>query len=354
MLAMKSVLLGGVALCLFAFPALAQTAQESKLDLARYGLMKAGCASYPGHIEFLDDDHLVVSAPLAYPCDKSDRDKPTDTRITEIDLQGHELAAIRRSDVVELIAGPIGNVTVCTGDRVELLSRNLQVVQSILLSGSGSSKGCSFAVQSPSRTAMAFWGPAKSQLRLYHGSFSDPVAEITISKGQNFEGVADDGFIVCVKARKQCDIVGSDGIVRSFAMPELGGATGNYVAGLVAPDRLLVGSFDGRRLYAETPTGETVIVADIAKMRPPFINSSSTEMSATEPRRILYRVDGCLLGDFDDCYGVVFRRFAVFDSQTSRMLFRHSYAPDADLKISPNGHIVMEQDGPVVHLFRLP
>jgi hypothetical protein len=78
----------------------------------------------------------------------------------------------------------------------------------------------------------------------------------------------------------------------------LGGASGYYIVGLVAPDRLLVASFD-------------------------------------------------------DCYGVVFRRFAVFDSQTSRMLFRHSYAPGADLKISSNGHIVMEQDGPEVHLFRL-
>jgi hypothetical protein len=95
-------------------------------------------------------------------------------------------------------------------------------------------------------------------------------------------------------------------------------------------------------------------MGDIAKIRPPFIDSSDTKMSAAEPRRILYRVDGCLLGDFDDCYGVVFHRFAVFNSQTSRMLFRHSYAPGANLKISPNGHIVMEQDGAEVHLFRIP
>lgn len=137
-------------------------------------------------------------------------------------------------------------------------------------------------------------------------------------------------------------------------MPELWGNSGSHIVGLIAPDRLLFASFDGKRLYAETPTGETVTMGDIAKIRPPFIDSTGTEMSAAEPRRILYHVDGCVLGDFDDCYGVVFRRFAVFDSQTSRMLFRHSYAPGADLKISPNGHIVMEQDGAEVHLFQLP
>ena len=352
---MRFAITGGAALFLIALLGQAQTAQEWKLDLSQYGLVKAGCFGYPGHLEFLDDDHLVVSAPVAFTCDKSDRGKPTDTRITEIDLQGHELAAIRRPDLVELVAGPIEYVTVCTADRVELLSRNLQVARSITLSGSGQSGGCDFGGElSPSRTAMAIWGPAKSQLRLYQGSSSDPIAEIMMPKGESFRGATDDGFLVCVKERKQCEVVGSHGPARSFAMPQLGGASGYYIVGLVASDRLLVASFDGKRLFAETPTGETVTMGDIAKIRPPFIDSSDTKMSAAEPRRILYRVDGCLLGDFDDCYGVVFHRFAVFNSQTSRMLFRHSYAPGANLKISPNGHIVMEQDGAEVHLFRIP
>lgn len=332
----------------------AQTPQEWKLDLSRYGLVKTSCVWYPGHIEFLDDDHVVVSAPVAYNCDKSERDKPTDTRITEIDLQGHELAAIRRADVVELKGGPIGFVTVCTGDRFELLSRNLQAARSIALSG-GEPFGCYFGgMLSPSRTTIAIWGPPKShQLRLYYGSSSEPVAEITMSKGQNLRAVADDGFLVCVEQRKQCQVVDSHGPVRTFAVPQLGAASGYYVVGLAASDRLLVASFDGKRLSAISPTGETVTSGNLAKIKPPFINSSDAQLSAAEPRRVLYRVDGCLLGDFDDCYGVVFRHFAVFDSQTLRMLFRHSYAPDADLKISPNGHIVMERDGAEVHFFRL-
>jgi hypothetical protein len=219
---MKFALAGGTALFLVALLGRAQTAQEWKLDLAQYGLVKAGCAWYPGHIEFLDDDHLVVSAPVAYTCDKSNRGKPTDTRITEIDLQGHELAAIRRTDVAEFAAGPIGYVTVCTGDRVELLSRNLQVAWSIALSGSGQSGGCYFGGGlSPSQTAMAIAGPANSQFRLYQGSSSDPIAEITASRGQSVRAVADDGFLVCVEEGKQCEVVGSLGVVRSFAMPEL-------------------------------------------------------------------------------------------------------------------------------------
>jgi hypothetical protein len=133
--------------------------------------------------------------------------------------------------------------------------------------------------------------------------------QITTSKGQSVRAVADDGFLVCEKERKQCEVLGSRGSAHRFPMPELGGSSGYYIVGLVASDRLLVASFDGKRLYAETPTGETVDMGDVAKIKPPFINGSSVEMSAAEPRRILYQVDGCLLGDFDDCYGVVFRRF---------------------------------------------
>jgi hypothetical protein len=352
---MKFVLASGAVLLLIALPGPAQTAKEWKLDLGQYGLVKPACASYMGRVEFLDDDHLVVSAPVADTCEKSNWGKPIETRITEIDLQGREEASIRRSDVVQFAAGPIGYVTVCTGDRVELLSSKLTVANSITISENGQPGGCYFGGGlSPSRTAMVVAGPAKSQFRLYGGSSSEPIADITIAKGDSVRAIADDGFLVCVKEKKQCEVVGSHGVVRSFAMPQLGGASGYYIVGLVASDRLLVASFDGKRLYTETPTGEAVTMGDIAKIKPPFIDGSETEMSAAEPRRILYSVDGCLLGDIDDCYGVVFRRFAVFDSQTSRMLFRHNYAPGADLKISPNGHIVMEQDGAEVHLFRLP
>src|ERR1035441_3622243 len=98
---MRFALTGGAALFLIALLGQAQTAQEWKLDLSQYGLVKGSCVWYPGHLEFLDDDHVVVSAPVAYNCDKNERDKPTDTRITEIDLQGHELASVRRADVVE-------------------------------------------------------------------------------------------------------------------------------------------------------------------------------------------------------------------------------------------------------------
>ena len=155
----------------------AQTAQEWKLNLAPFGLVKAGCAWYPGDVEFLDDDHLIVSAPVAYTCGKSDRDKPIDTRITEIDLQGHEVAGSRKPDVVELVAAPLGYVGVCTGDRIELLSPNLEVARSIALPETGRAGRCFWSGGlSPSRTAMAIWGPAKSEIRLYQGSSADPIA----------------------------------------------------------------------------------------------------------------------------------------------------------------------------------
>lgn len=342
-------------LSLIALSGRAQTTREWKLDLTRYGFVKDACTSYMGRVDFLDDEHLIINAPAAETCDQSNGNKSRNTRITVVDLQGQELATVQRTDVAEMLPGPIGYALVCTGKRIELLSRDLKTAWSMVLSDAGHFGECIFGGGlSPSRTAMTIWDPAGYQLRLYQEPSHTLIAELTTAKGQSIRAVADDGFLVCVNEKNECRVIGSHGIERSFPMPQLGGASGYYIVGLVSPDRMLVASFDGKHLYAETPTGKTIPMGDIAKLKPPFIDSSNTEMSTVEPRRILYHVDGCLLGDFDDCYGVVFRRFAVFDSQTGQMLFRHSYAPGAELKISPDGHVVMEQDGAEAHLFRLP
>jgi hypothetical protein len=277
-------------------------------------------------------------------------------RITVVDLQGHELATLRRSDVVEAVAGPLGHFAICTGHRVDFLSGDLKLTGSAAMSPLDQYGFCFPArMHSPSRKAIAVYDrasqtPRITRYRLYDGTSSDPIAEISISKGQRVAAFADDGFLICEEAKKRCNRTGQHDPLPSFPMPE----PRTRIAGLIAPDRLLMTDYDGRQLYAESPAGEDISMGDIAKIRPPFIDSTETQMSAASPRRILYRTDGCLLGDFDDCYGVVFRRFAVFDSQTSRMLFRHGYAPGADLKISPNGKMVLEHDGPEIHLFLIP
>ena len=191
-------------------------------------------------------------------------------------------------------------------------------------------------------------------MRLYQGSSSSPIAEITTTKGQSVRAIADDGFLVCNGESGHCDVIGPQGVIRSFLAPQLGGAAGYYIVGLLAPDKLLFAGFNGKRLYTETAAGTTLEMGDVAALKPPFIDQSHAQLSAVEPRRILYQVDGCLLGDFDDCYGVVFHRFAVFDSQTAKMLVRHTYQAGADLKLSPNGKLVLEQNGSHVHFVRIP
>lgn len=171
--------------------------QEWTLDLTQYGLIKAGCVRYPGHVEFLDDDHLVISAPVSSDC-KSYSGKPLETRITEIDLQGNKLADVRRADVALLTAGPTGFVSLCTGDHVELLGHNLQPAQSISISRKEPCTSCYLGLGlTPSHTAIAIRGPGNSQVRLYRGSSSSPIAEITTAKGQSVRAIADDGFLVC-------------------------------------------------------------------------------------------------------------------------------------------------------------
>jgi hypothetical protein len=137
-------------------------------------------------------------------------------------------------------------------------------------------------------------GPGRSQFRLYRVSSKEPVAELWTSKWQTIAAVAEDGFLVCERNKSRCEVVGPVGTVRSF--PSSG--FGYHIVGLLKPERLLIADYAVKNLFAETTAGDRVAVADVAKIRPPFINGSTIEMSSLEPRRVLYRVDGCLLGDY--------------------------------------------------------
>ncbi len=339
-----------LSLLFLATPCHAQTVSESKINLAPYGFVKSSCVWYPGDVEFLDDEHLVLNAPAITKCDKSLWDSPTATTITVINLKGEEVASSHRSDVIRMSAGPTGYVSVCVGDHVELLSVGLQVSESIPLTSGRTVSRCAFyGGLTPSRNAMVISGPGHHEFTIYRVSPAGST-RIEIPKGYNVRAVADSGLLLCKNV--QCEVSGSAGVLRRF--PSLEGAYDVDIKGLVSQDRLLVADRDGKRLYTIDPSGGKRTLADLSKIKPPFINSSDSQLSAAEPRRVLYRVDGCLLGDFDDCYGDIFHRFAVFDSQNGQLLFRHGYAAEANLKISPNGRTIAEQNGTELRLFRLP
>ncbi len=327
----------------------AQIVNESKINLAPYGFVKSSCVWYPGDVEFLDDEHLVLSAPVMTKCDKSLWDSPTDTTITVINLKGEKVASSHRSDVIRMSAGPFGYVSVCVGDHVELLSVTLQVSASIPLAGRTVSRCSFYGRLTPSRNAMVISGPGHHEFTLYRVSPADS-RWIEIPTGYNLRAVADDGLLLCKNV--QCEVLGAAGVTQRF--PPLAGSYDVDIKGLVSQDRLLVADRDGKRLYTVNPSGEQKTVADLSKIKPPFINSSGSQLSAIEPRRVLYSVDGCLLGDFDDCYGDFFHRFAVFDSQNAQLLFRHNYSGTANLKISADGRTILEQNGTELRLFRLP
>ncbi|WP_263369046.1 hypothetical protein [Edaphobacter dinghuensis] len=327
----------------------AQVPHTSKIDLGQYGFTKTKCLWRSSDVEFLDNDHIALIAPSISKCEKSLWDSPTDTTITVIDRQGRTLSSTKRSDVIKTSAGPLGTISVCLGDRIELLSSSLEVLASIPLSGKKTISRCSFyGALNPSRNVIAI--SSTGHFDLYRLSPSANTV-VEVPKGYNVRAVADDGLLLCKQLR--CEVLGSSGVVRSFP-PLSEPAFQNDIAGLITKDKLLVADRSGKSLYTLTPTGDKTTMADLTKIRPPFIDTSDVQLSAMEPRRVLYSVEGCLLGDFDDCYGEVFHRFAVFDSTDGRLVFRHSYAVGAVLKISPDGHMVIEQDGMQLHLYDLP
>lgn len=327
---------------------------EWTVDLAPLSYLPPHCEWNPQRVEFLDNERLVISAPVNYVCDPNDRWNGADITITVIDLEGHTLASSRQSGVIRTGPGPLGYFEICAADRIELLSGDLKVAASFDHPSAAKYSACLMPEYlSPSRSAIAMEeGDAQTTLyRLYRGASKEPVAEAKIAKGQGVRAAADDGFVVCASGSgSQCDILGPNGTVWSARAPDFG----QYVVGLLTPQQLLVTDYDGKRLFTETADGDEKAVADISKITPRFSDTGRVEMSAAEPRRVLYSANGCLLGDFDDCYGEIFHRFAVFDSETHRMLFRHNYAAGGEPKISPDGHVVMTVAGTELRLYRIP
>jgi hypothetical protein len=326
-----------------------QTVRETKIELGPYGFVKTNCAWRRDEIEFLDNGHIVLVAPTLTNCNKSLWDSPVETAISVINLQGGRVTSAHRYDVIRIYAGPDASLAVCTGDRVDFLSSSLAVLTSIPLTDQKTISRCPhFGGRSLSRTAIAI--PAIGHWQLFR---LPPLVSTTIEvpKGFDVRAVADDGLLLCKNVR--CDIVGDSGSTQNFPpLPDT--AFQSDIAGLISKEKLLVADRNGKKLYTLAVSGDKVMIADLAGIKPPFVNSSDIQLSAVEPRRVLYRADGCLLGDFDDCYGDIFHRFAVFDSSNGRLLFKHRYAADATLKISPDGHTVIEQDGTMLHVFDLP
>jgi hypothetical protein len=340
----------------FTLPALghAQKTNEWKINLAPFGFSDTKCAVLPERIDFLDDEHLVVSAPFA--CERISWGNPVSVKVTIIDLQGHVLATTNLDGVMGVGPGPIGYFSICANDQVELIGADLKTVASIPLQPYGRYSPCLTENEmiSPSRTAMAIEDrelvPEAGVHHLFHGTSSVPVAEVITGRGESVEAAADDGFVVCSqRGDSRCKVIGPGGVAWSAPAPE----AGYHVTGLLTPRDLLIMESDGNRLFAERPDGASTAVADIARIRPTFVYSNGMEMSANEPRRILYYANGCLVGYFEDCRGAKFHRLAVFDSASHQMLFHHSYAAEHSM-LSPDGHVVAAVEGTELHLFQIP
>lgn len=326
----------------------AQAVRSAKIELGQYGFVKTNCAWRRDEIEFLDNEHIVLVAPTLKNCDKNLWDSPIDTVISVINLQGDKIASTHRSDIIRTSAGPDNSLAVCVGDRVDFLSSSLAVLTSLPLPEQKSISRCSyFGVLSLSRNSLAI--PGRGNWQLFRLPPSESTA-VDVPKGFNVRAVADDGLLLC--ERERCEIDSTSGMIQKFP-PLPATAFETDIRGLISKDKLLVADRSGKQLYTLTPSGDKTTVIDLSGIKPPFVNSSDVQLSASEPRRVLYRVDGCLLGDFDDCYGDIFHRFAVFDSSNGSLLFKHSYAADATLRISPDGHTVIEQDGTILHVFDL-
>ena len=315
--------------------------KEQTIDLTPFGFHGGSCS---GKVFFLDDNRLILSTPMMKKCGKDTWWTGKPTRLTVIDLYGKKIITKDRSDVVEAHEGPLGYAAVCTEKSIELIYSDLTTATTI----PENDHPCFYIGHvSPSRTAIEISG------HLFQGSSPNPIAEVHLTKGSQVVGITDTGFAICSpEGYLTCSHFTVDGV--DWKGDSSWEQNLRHVL-FLSPEELLLPIYSGTKsLESVTPDGRQTQLADLSKFRPPYTNTNKLSISAVAPRRILYYVTGCYLGDFDDCYFVTYHKFAVFDSQTHQTLFHHDVDGDTSPIISPNGHIVADLDGTDLHLYNIP
>jgi hypothetical protein len=335
-----------------------QNVTEQTVALERFGF-RAGSCVYRQSVQFLDDDHLLLSAPLVSVCDKTNWSSALRTQFTVIDLHGTVMATKTRPDVYTVEAGPIGYTVVCTENTLELVSGDLSIERVISSRPSKFNPCSNIDGLSPSRTAISvrdFGESPKSfaRHRLIDARKDQPIAEQQFGNGDSLAGITDSGYAVCTSTGHHgCEQLVVNGNSWVAGTAEVAAHPGLFLS----PDQLLLPPAHWRSqkaLMSLSPNGKEEQVVNLRGFQPPNFDSEEVNISATTPRRILYSATGCYIGDFDDCYGFIFKRVVVFDPQASKPLLNRRVWQYAIAALSPNGHAVVILDRTKLHIFMIP
>jgi hypothetical protein len=354
--AVEVALIAFASLALGVCSAQSTSVTERTIQVEGFGFVGGFCDSRQS-IQFLDDERLMLSAPVIGACNKGNWSSELETQLTVIGLDGKVLASKRRSDVYAMRAGPVGYSVVCTASTLELVSPDL-VTTKVIPTRPGKFSPCTdIDGLSPSRTAIGvrdFDGPSKSlaRHRLIDPKSEKPIDEQQLGKGETIGGITDSGYAICSsKGLHDCEHLVVNGISWGVGSPDGAPPRGVFLS----PEQML---FFPRRnektLMTFFPDGKEEQVLDLRGLYPPNIDNSNIQISAISPRRILYSATGCYLGDFDDCYAFIFQQVAVFDPRTHQVLFKKKVAGEATVILSPNGHTVGVLEKTQLHIYRIP
>ena len=338
-------------------PSFSQTpkAVERTIHVEQFGFIGGTC-DYRQSVQFLDDDRLILSAPLAGSCNKGNWSTPLETQLTVIDLSG-SVHATKRRPVYWMQAGPMGYAAVCAEGSLELVSADLDTKFTIPSRASQVSPCADIDGLSPSRSAISvrdFGDAPKSPARhrLIDPALEKPLAERQFVKGEILAGISDSGYAICTSESHQtCQHLVVDGRAWKVSPPERASLPGLFLS---PTEMLYKPRWTEREVMNLRPDGSQEQVFDTKRLQPPNVDNIKLQISTTLPRRMLYSATGCYIGDFDDCYALIFGRIVVFDPQTHKAVFQQKVAENASSILSPNGHVVVVLDKSKLHIYMIP
>jgi hypothetical protein len=304
------------------------------------------------HVEFLDDEHLLVSFPLrALPCDKNNQPPGEKYRSVLIDTAGRQLHSFDWLPGENIQAGPDGHILMTSGWEIRILDSDFSILQRVeWISAQDRERVPNWRgglMVAPSRHGFVVAdGYPQNRTAYFEGN---PVRQTGVVDSCWPAAVTDGGF-GCVDASKEDIDIHLGGGERQVHDPLVRTAT---TAILPDPQTviLLTGKF---RLYRIDRSGADQTIADLHWLAPGWNSGFRWDLATGTAQRILFFSHGARFPITDSSGLGYYLRVGVVDVPSRTIVFRAQYPINSDVAISPDGHLLAVRRGTRLMLEKVP
>jgi hypothetical protein len=305
------------------------------------------------HIEFVDDEHLLVTFPLrSVPCDKYGQPPAEKYRSVIIDLTGKALSSFERLPGENIQAGPDKRLLMSSGWQIRLLDWNFATLQHIDWTSSQGPQSklprwTGRLILAPSRTGFLVTdGYPPNHTSYFEGM---PAGQTSGVASCSLPAVTDGGF-GCLEVNTEELHIHVGDSVREIRDPILFQAR----AAILPDSQTILILNEKYKLFLLGGPGGSREIADLRWLTPGAGSGFRWEMASAASQRIMFFGHGARVPITDSSGFGYYLRTAIVDVTSKRIVFRKQYPIDDDLAVSPNGQFLAVRNKSNLTLISLP